>query len=353
MAVPDDSPVVARTVENVRLRKFLDEQEYDVPTVAYELESKHEDPVEVTIREAIPASVSIEDIGFHRRKGADYWDVDGDELVFEYTLSAGEAFTTIYAIRTDTTLRTTDLLTPPKTAEVESVGSEVPQATPMTRSSAESPYESQGPNAAGTARETETTPAGGVDLGEELAEPGDNAVTSEESLADRLAAEIRAGEASAESLNVLQDSLLNEALTGGAVDARLTQLQQDVGDLRAYKNALESFLEDKGSAQEIIESFETRLDEVESEMASLRSAVETVESRSDANESDIQSIDADLDELSSDHETLVGEFESLADDVDSMDEHVPDYPIDDRMDELEAEIESVGEFVETLKTAFE
>ena len=352
MAVPDDAQGVTQTVENVRLQKFLDEEEYEIPTVVYELESKHEHPVEVTIREAIPASVSIEDVGFHRHKGAEYWDVDGEELVFEYTLSAGEEFTTIYAVRAETTVLTDDLVTPPESVEVEPVESDGPEPTPMTRSAADSPYQSQSPDGGGNP-DAEQPPAGGVDLDDTLAEEGADTDATDESLAERLAAEIQAGEASAESLNVLQDSLLTEADTGGAVDARLAQLQQDVVDLRAYKNALEAFLEDEGSAQEIIESFDARLDDVESEMATLRSTVETVESRSNSQESAIQAIETDIEELSSEHDELIGEVESLADDLDAMDERVPEYQIDDRIDDIEAQIESVGEFVENLKTAFE
>lgn len=349
MAIHDDSPDLVETVENVSVRKSLDQEKYDIPTVIYELESKREDSVDVTIRESIPDSVSIEDVGFHRNKGAENWAVDGEDLVFEYSLAPGEGCETIYAVRTDTTVVTDDLFTSPEDVAVTPAETEVPPATPMTRSGGESPDGS----ADASTEEEVSTPAGGVDLDEtgldaEAARDG-----STESLADRLAEEIRGGEVSAESLNVLQDSLLNEAVTGGAVDARLTQLQQDVGDLRAYKNALEAFLEDEGSAQEIIEAFEQRLDEVESEVTSLRASVETLESRSDAHESDIQTMDADIDDISSEHEELVGEFESLAEDLDAMDDRLPEYPIDDRMDELESQIESIGEFVDNLKTAFE
>lgn len=353
MAIHDGPEDVVETIENVSVRKSLDLEKYDIPTVIYELESGREESVDVTIRESIPDSVSIEDVGFHRNKGAENWKVDGEDLVFEYSLAPGEVCETIYAVRTDTTVVTDDLFTSPEDVDVTPAETAVPTATPMTRSGAESPYGSGDGSIEEEEEEGRSTPAGGVDLDETGLDGEDVPDGSTESLADRLAEEIRAGEVSAESLDVLQDSLLNEADTGGAVDARLTQLQQDVGDLRAYKNALEAFLEDEGSAQEIIEAFEQRLDEVESEVTSLRASVDTLESRSDSHESDIQTMDADIDDISSEHEELVGEFESLAADLDGVEDRLPEYPIDDRMDELESQIESIGEFVDDLKTAFE
>lgn len=351
-------PDLVEEVADVRVAKYLDEERYELPSVIYEIESERTEPVTVSIREPIPESVPFEHIGFHRDKGADHWEVDDGALSFEYTLKAGERFTTVYAIRTDSTVAMEDLLVQPESIDVEPDGSTVPEPTAMTRSSTHAPYDA-----------STQTPHGDTDEGEEPAtdelESAEETVdstghdgssdrrTNDESLLDELAREIQAGDASADSLDTLQEHLHAGGHADGAIDARVRQLQEDVSNLRAYKNALETFLEEEGSAQEIIDAFENRLDAVEGDLESLRTSVGELETRADTFESNLRQLESDLETTSSGHDELESEVESLADDLDSIDERVPSYAIDERFADLEAELETVGEFVENLRTAFE
>lgn len=345
---------IVEKIDEVRIRKSLDTDQYHIPSIVFELSSNRDDTVTVTVRDPIPPSVSIEDIGFHRQYGKDYWDIDGEQLVFEYELEPGEEFETIYGFRPGETDVSADFLTSPDSIDVIAEETTVPEPKEMTRSGAESPYQDEtstqhGSTDGGEDRET----AGGVDLDEPAdVEPMENEATGE-SVAERLATELQNGDVTDDNLDILAAHFDASQSRSGSEAARLEQLEKDVRNLRAYTNALEAFLDEEGTAQEIIDEFEQKIDTVEADFEALQETTSTLEEQVQSVESGLGRVDGSIDSLSSELEEFESEMESLEEDLDSLDERVPRYSIDERFDELQSELDSMSGFVENLKTAFE
>lgn len=347
-------PKIVDEIDDIRIRKSLDTDQFHIPSIVFELTSNRDDTVTVTVRDPVPANLAIEDIGFHREYGKDYWDIDDGQLVFEYELEPGEEFETIYGFRPQELDVSADFLSTPESIDVVSEEPSVPEPTPMARSGAESPYQegtSTQPGSTDGGEDRET--AGGVDL-DEPADVGsmENEATGD-SLADRLATELENGEVTDDNLEVLASHFHASQSRSGSDTARLEQLETDVGNLRAYTNALEEFLDAEGTAEEIIEEFERKVDTVEAELDSLQQTTSTLEEQVQSVESELDRVDGSIDSLSNELEEFESEIESLEEDLDSLDKLVPEYSIDERFADLQDELDSMSGFVENLKTAFE
>lgn len=338
-------------VEGVRLRKTLEEEEYNLPSIEYELASERDETVEIAIRDPIPEAVSIEDIGFHRDYGKDYWDVDGDELVLEHSLEPKDDFKTVYAFRADEMDVTGDLLIPPNSVEVSPSAPSVPDPKEMG-SSEKSPAQTGSPNSGGQSEPGENgTEIEKTDVSSAI-ETVD--VESEDrALIDRLARELQNDVGKSESFETLREHLLETNSPDGSAKARLSQLQEDVSNLRAYTNALEEFLDDEGTSQEILDRYEDRVNAMEAELNSLESTTNTLAEKLQTVETEVQQVSGSVESMSDDIDALEADINSLDKDVASIDERLPEYSIDKRFSQLEEKLEDVSDFVEGLKSAFE
>ncbi len=78
-----------------------------------------------------------------------------------------------------------------------------------------------------------------------------------------MAQEIRDQNVSPEDVKLLKRALdavsEDDSDTGGVNDARIQRIQSDVADLRAYTDALEEFLEENGTGEDMIQEFGERL----------------------------------------------------------------------------------------------
>lgn len=342
-----------KEVGGVRLEKSLQEDKYHLPSIEFEFESGRSEPVTVTLRDPIPDSVALEEIGFHREYGKEHWDIEEQQLIFEYELGAGEEYRTVYGFKPDAVDLSQNLVTTPDEFTVTPEEPTVPEGKPMARSTSDSPYPGESAAHTGTTdggEDTET--AGGVDLDEEAANV-DRSDADIGSVADRLAEELERDEVSEESLEILERRLSTSLSRTGSEDARLEQLQKDVTNLRAYTNALEEFLDEEGSAKEIIEEFDRRVDRVEEQLDSLQTKTSNLEDTVDTVESGLREVDDTVESLTTEFEELETELDTLDQDLASIDERVPAYSIDERFADLQEELESIDEFVSNLKTAFE
>lgn len=277
--------------DGVTLRKRLETADFHQPAVVYEFTSDRDVDVDVRLIESIPDGLPPEDLGFLGSSTERTWEIKGPKLVLEKTLEPGASFTTACAARGDRAGAITELLGHPDAFEVTETG---------------------------TAATAEPEPAAPAD--------GDH-----EPVVERFVEELRAGDVSEDSVEFLR-SELGARRPPRSVEVRLKQLQADVADVRAYTNALEAFIDEHGSADELVGGLESRLVALEETVA------------------DLEGLRADVVDLEADVAALSRELEDVAEELEA-DRGVED--VAERVDELEAELSDVARFADSLKSAFE
>ncbi|MFP9191958.1 AAA family ATPase [Natrialbaceae archaeon A-CW1-1] len=234
----------------------------------------------------------------------------------------------------------------------------------------------------------------GVEASETPTADGDTAATGGDrpALGARLAAEIREGDLSDADLETLRDALDVEGDTGGdsgatetglsgSDQAKIDHLQSRVDELAAYTSALESFLDDNGTGEQLIEEFRTQVSTFEGDLATVEeqldetvdtveanaTAVEAVDDRTETLESDLEDVsesvtdvesaledvESDVDSLETDLGDVADDVEDLGVDLGSLEGHVDDIEADmgsleDDVDDLEADLEDVSADVTDL-----
>ncbi len=180
------------------------------------------------------------------------------------------------------------------------------------------------------------------------------------SLVGALAAEIREDNVPREDVELLRSALSETGQPSGSTTARLDRLQQDVADLRAYTTALEEFLDEEGTGEELIESFDARLEEFQEEVTAfgnrldhletefvvdVRGRIEDLETEFEELESEVTS---DLDRL----DELEQRTDRVAERADSADARTTDLvrrlddtesTFDSRLDDIESELDRVDD----------
>lgn len=389
---------VTASSDGVTVEKSFEPDDFPVPAIAFVIRSERDETVAVRMVDSVPEHVTPEDIGFHPKYGAEFWGVDGDAIVFEREFEPGEEYTTVYGLRggdsddvekymTDPVLETVH---PPleEGEESEDVVRDVIESEEEGEEEGEEESEDDAESADGAEsapetdteahddiesaiREADTDGASADTEAEESSEPaepesepghddGTTAAVAGGSLAAALAAEIRDGEVDDEDLEELRDALGVEVGTGGAadsggaVDARIERLQSEVADLQAYTDALESFLDENGDAQTLIEEFRTELDE----------AVERVDDVDDRVDSTLQEVETRVEEATDEIEATIEErvadhIEELRSDIEALEQQVEDGVDDERLDAIESdisdiedELSDVAEMRERLTAAF-
>ena len=334
--------------DGVQLEKYYEDDEFPLPSIVYEFESDRSTAVEVRVAEVLPEGIGPEDIGFHTDLGRDNWSLTAKELVWRGTVEPAGCERAVFALRPDQEYDIERLVDEPDAFDVQvpDPASLPARAGTFTRSAGsdgeDDPADDEdtpdvdrevarwgGDGAAAAAADDDLPdePATGRTADDETSiDPTDG-----ESLADRLVAELRAGNVSTENRRYLQREL-GGVQPRGSVDARLQQLQAKLSDFEAYTDAVEEFLDEGGTAEQLTETVETRLDAFEDDLRTLESTV--------AELAELQGDVADLDELTStvaDHES---ELESLDEDLSSLDED---------MSSLEEDLSSVQEGLETVR----
>jgi len=383
------------TVDGVTVTQRFETDEFPVPAVAFEFESTRETPATVRVIDTVPETVDVGDLGFHPEYGSEFWTIDDDQITFERRLAPGEEYTTVYGVRATNADSGETFITEPT---IETVSS--PDENSETGEADEAdgtPIESAIPGETNVVRDAlggdssvpglddEQDDSIDIDLDVDIDETDDTETVGEdgheepedrpdrdrsaapaageserqrtgtsterpESLVGELAGEIERGAVTDEELGRLRGALgvendegRSEGSAGerdGAVTAKLDQLQADISDLRAYTGALEEFLAENGTGEELVEDIEAtrdrleeldgRLEETEASVAAVREdlagvedTVGTVEDRLEtkADASRVESVEETTDELG-------GRLETKAD-ADELAE------LQERLDELE------------------
>jgi DNA repair exonuclease SbcCD ATPase subunit len=156
---------------------------------------------------------------------------------------------------------------------------------------------------------------------------------------------------------------------GGRVEARIRQLQTEVGDLKAYRSALEEFLDEEGTGRQVIESLRADLASVEADIAELAEdatlrerdlgelwgVIGDVENELSQLADLLNRQHRDLEDVAADVESLDGDLRSVretaderhadhADRFDAVDDRLDDHA--GALDEVRDEVTAVSEHAE-------
>jgi hypothetical protein len=308
-------PVVTAT-GGVTLEKRLETDEFQQPTVLYELTSQRDVAVDVRLIEPIPPALEPADLGFLGTAEEQAWEIHGPKLVLERTLEPGDTYRTGIAARGDRAGAVVDLLDAPELLEVdEARGDRWPENGESTGSTS--------PNA-------EPSGAG--------------------PLVERLVDELQTGAVPAETVAALRAELRAPG-ERPSLETRLDQLQADVADVRAYATTVEGFLDEHGPPNEVVDRLEGRLEEVDDRLASVDATVSerdeeiaALAERASRAETTVEALTADLEDVESTLDRLDAAVERLEREVPTDG--------DRRLETLEAELAEVSQFTTSLKAAF-
>lgn len=350
------------TRDGVRVEKTFEPEDFPVPAIAFAITSERDEPVEVRITDGVPDPVDPQDIGFHPKYGAEFWSVADDQIVFERSFEPGEEYTTVYGLRSETdgveqylTEPTIDRVDPPVADAEDTVDLADPNGGDEGSETAPSGSRN-GPTGAGGG--DESGPAGpegpslpdDVGAGDEDEEEdgqGAGAATptlAEGELAETLAAELRDGEVDEETVETLREALDVEGRR--SVEARLDRVQSDVSDLRAYRDAMEEFIDENGDAQQLLERLEERTEELAENVATLRADADERGERLDELEEGLSSLDEEIESLASDVDSLEGTVDDVEGDVDDL------RAVEAQLEDVRDDIEALSEMRERLSSVF-
>ena len=375
--------------EGVTVTKRFEEDEFPVPAIAFEFESSRDEGVTVRLTDTVPDDIEVEDLGFHPEYGSEYWTIDDDHITFERDLDANSSYTTVYGIRAtgsddiqqflaEPTLESVD----PPLPEGESHEDIVPGTSDDVVKDAiagdgeipgledeeddeddeeddvgtldlKDPNEPEGGTAEastdGAEGDADTEAEADADTDGAAAEGGEVTVP-DDSLIGAMAEEIRQKNVSAEDVKLLRRVFEIAAEEGGSTAAKIDQIQSDIADLRAYTTSLEEFLDDNGTAEQLIEEFkeqveqfEQQLDDVEAALDEQSEQIESVDESVDSMSEEVDSMSEEVATVNEDIDTLDEEVSSVRREVNGLGNEVEDF--EDTMEEIEDDIEELQEKV--------
>ena len=371
--------------DGVAVVKRFEDEEFPVPAIAFDFKSDRDEPVTVTMCDTVPDGIEVEDLGFHPEYGSEFWTIDDETITFEREMEAEESYTTVYGIRATGSDDVRQFLTEPTLESVEpplpedesndtedilaeaesdvvrdaiSGDGEIPGLEDESDESEEevATLELNDPNG------SESATSNGVSEDSEGADSGTGTrevAIESGSLTEALASEIREQNVSGEDLKLLRRALDMAEEEDGSQKARVDQLQDDIADLRAYTGALEEFLDENGTGEQLIEDFEEKLDSFESRLDSVNSEIESNSSRLESVDETVSTVDEEVESLGSELEDVNSQVNSVEEELDeldatleALDERVPEDETFERIDEMEETLDDLQSWQEQIKQTF-
>lgn len=343
--------------DGVSVEKRFEPEDFPVPAIAFTITSEREEAVSVRVADTIPEDIPTEDIGFHPKYGAEFWDVEGNTIVFTREFEPNEEYVTVYGLRGKDAAEVDRFLTEPEVTSVnpiEGASGEVvrdvidddggPGADDATDDSGTEPDTSAADGdddgdldidlpdpedeaAADAGAADDTGPAGdtGATATAGAAAATEPAVAEGESLVAALVSEVESGRVADDDLEELREAL--GVTADDSTEARIEHLQSSVADLEAYTDALEAFLDEEGDAQSVLEDVQSDLEDAADRIEALEADVERIH----------EDVTDDLDE----------ELASIRSELEAMDEDLAGVS-EDRLDELEADLEALEAEIEDV-----
>ncbi|WP_276271727.1 hypothetical protein [Haloarcula litorea] len=371
--------------DGIAVTKRFEADEFPVPAIAFNVRSDRSEAVRLRLVDEVPEDVAVEDLGFHPEYGSEYWDINDDRIAFEREIEPEADYTTVYGIRATGTDDVEKFLTEPEIVSVDpplegehSGGDIVGNGDDAVRDVIAGDADSVPGLDEDDDEDIETLdlndpnePAGDGAADESAEATDDAEVDVEEGVVAAMADEIRQSDVSKEDVKLLQRALDavaedddGESDTSGVEEARIQRIQSDVSDLRAYTDALEEFLADNGTGDQMIEEFRSRLDGFESELAAFEEEIRSAKSTAESASEDVDRLDAEVEEMQSTVEGVEEEvdgieseldrfedqFDEVEAEIESVREDIGDGELDDRISELESEIQELNEWRDQLSS---
>lgn len=335
----------------VTLRKQFVEDDYAVRTIQFVVANDADEERTVAITETIPTEFSADAVGFHPEYGADHWTSSDDESAeFERDFDADEEYTTVYGLKIDDTDDAEAFMSEPRLvvdgeeADEGEGASDVDAAAtddisvakidgderPETSLDVENPGESTENGAEND--EAVIGPSLPADAGEVTAVPGPETG----SVVARLVEELRRNDVDGDQKAILREQL--DLGVPSQTKARIDQLTNRVETVAAYADALEEFIDEDGTAQEVIDDFETQV-------SALREDIATIREQTSSNTSEIGALTDDLGSL----ETQVDGLEATLDDVGDQADDIEDSlsTTDSQLENVESDLRQAEDRIET------
>jgi outer membrane murein-binding lipoprotein Lpp len=367
--------------DGVTVTKRFEEDEFPVPAIAFEFTSDRDESVWVSLSDTVPEGVEVEDLGFHPEYGSEFWMIDDETITFERELDSDDSYTTVYGIRATGTEDVEQFLTEPTLDEVDPPLPEDEQASGAEDIIPESGDDvveeailgdGEIPGLEETEAEIDDEDVGTLELNDPnsegtTAENAPDAAVTADSIVSAFVAELREGTAPAEDVKVLQQAFAVESSdSDGSADAKIEQLQTDIADLRAYTSALEEFLDEEGTGQQLIEDFEERLASFEDQLDGMQSEVstqgseletaleemETVSENVESVEREVETVEDELDSLTEDIESVESSIADLESDVERIDEDLVNGEVLDQIEAMQESIDDLQAWQEQIKKTF-
>jgi len=372
--------------DGVTVTKRFEADEFPVPAIAFNVVSQRSETVSLRLVDSVPDDVAVEDLGFHPEYGSEFWDINDEKITFEKDIDPDSDYTTVYGIRATGTDDVEKFLTEPQIESVDPpleedeedlVGGDNNAVKDVIAGDSDSVpgleddddedietlnlKDPNNPNseAQPEPEDGETAPEGpeedSADADGEMADaPTGNVVAA-------MANEIRQNNVSAQDVKLLKRAL--DAVSqdtdpeGGVNTARINRIQNDIADLRAYTDALEEFLAENGTGDELIEGFEERLDGFENELASFEDEIATAKSTAESATAEldelggeVDSLEDGLDDVQGSVDAVEGELDNLEAEIQDVREELGDGEIDERISEVEDEIVELKQWREQLSS---
>jgi len=389
---------VQMSSDGVTVTKRFEADEFPVPAIAFEFESERDESVLVKLVDSVPEGVEVEDLGFHPEYGSEFWTIEDDSITFERDIEAGATYTTVYGIRATDTDNIEQFLSEPELDRVKPPASdgggddiipesgddvikdaiagdgEIPglddEGTDEPTDEDVGTLDLKDPNSQGQSREQTSDDSGAegedgsdVDSDAEPAErPEDDSaaeaaeastadVSVEGSVVSALAEEIRQGAVSAEDVKLLRRAFEVAGEEGGTINAQIRQIQTDIADLRAYTGSLEEFLDENGTAEQLIEEFENELESFRGQLDSLGSQLGDLEAEYGAVSDDVESVKTEMNGVSTEVDELGEEIQDLDEEVNTVSENVEQFGGD--MEDVTDDVDSLGDAVDGIEEEIE
>lgn len=291
MSSKNSSVVIDR--DGIRMEKsfILDQDRFRIPVIKFEFTSKSEEPVIVRLLDSIPSEFDNDTVGFHEDYEGEYWEsLEGNRVAFERRIEPEETVTTLYGIKGPT--------------EDDSYLFEESEPTLYVNDADE-------------------------DDGEEL---GNENLESE--------VQIKDGDAEDDTEETEPKSVENGDVSAPeSLKVQIRDIQAKMQEFEAYVGALEEFLNEEGTGEQVIEQVQDDINEIESQ---LENVDDEIESRVSQTEEQIEAIS---DKVDGQNEKIEG----VESEVDNIEGNVRG--LNSRVNETEDTIESHDErLIEVAKT---
>lgn len=331
------------TSSDVTIEKSPEMHRDDVAKISFTITSDTDRPVDLKIIDELPEEIQADSVGFHPEYHPDNWRlVDDQTVAFESIIDPEEEMQTLYGVKVPSPDELALFLDEPTVECWPKVAGGVEEDGEQSDdgwadSPTVEPVESLSlPEADDLPRHTPSVP----DLPHSL--------VVNDTLVDALLAELEDGGLREEDREILAEHV--DVDFPNSIGVRIRHIQDNIDDLIAYRNALEEFIDENGSAEAVIEQLEASVedvrdefDEVQAELAEVSDDVDTAMSNLDRQFELEEAVEANTDELSTVSESIALVRDEYCDRLDELSEEFDglESSVENSIDQLTVELQEV------------